>query len=432
MRTSTSTLRAAAVTAVLGAGLLGMPTASAAGSTTAAGATGTPIHSLPFYGTGDVTGVGTGTGGTTATNTAVAKACNGAAPINHPQWYRLPAVALGKVVARVDAPYHPRGVSHNATGVAFVDVLSGNVVGCGTGPVDVATRRQLAVVAYYSQPVDDCTPEQWCAGGSLRLYVNTTVTVPPVNDRWAHARTIPSLPFSGSVDTSVADDDGPAVFDYETCERSAIEPVQRGTVWWRYTPKTTGPAPDVALDVRNRWNGMGAVDGFSGFTPRVAIALLTPAGPVPAPHQDPDDCDSPVLLRAGRTYLFAAYTFQDSYVDATPVTGGAMTIRVGAVPTPRVPTDLEVDVAASTRTATVSWSPPATAGGAGPVTGYVLRVDRRNAQGVWVLKRTVKLPANARTWTSPRMPSTQAYRVRVAAVNGAGGGGSAYRVVSPL
>jgi hypothetical protein len=275
-----------------------------------------------------------------------------------------------------------------------------------------------------------CLPDQECANGSLRLFVGS-LGASPRNDRWQHARTIPSLPFTSSVDSSAADDDGPAVFDYEHCEMSAIDPQQHGTVWWRYRATKTGPVPALSVDVRTAWNRMGRMDGFDGIAPRIAVAELTPAGPVPAPRSVADDCDSPVTLRAGRTYLIAVYVFEDGYEDSTPVTGGPLTLRVGAVAKPRVPQNLFVTVDRAARRAFVRWDAPAAATGATAVSGYVVRLDQRTSTGGWVTRTTTRLPASARSRTLSGLTSSAAYRVRVAAVNRAGGGSSAFAVLSP-
>src|SRR4051794_14058930 len=236
MRASVSTARLAALLAGAAAGLLGVPAASAADSSAAAAVAGAPITSLPFYGTGDVTGAGTGGRGTAAANAAVAAACNGGAAISGPQWYALPAANLGRVAARADAPFYPRGVDQNPSGTAFVDVRSGRVLACGSTAVGVTAQRPVAVVAYYSAPVDTCTPDQWCAGGSLRLFVGAVPGKAPGNDDWQHAPTIKALPLTHPVDTSTADDDGPAVFDYEHLLRAGLHPRQPRPVWGRGTP----------------------------------------------------------------------------------------------------------------------------------------------------------------------------------------------------
>jgi hypothetical protein len=423
-----SIVRVATLLVGAAAGLLGVPAASAADGLHPGAVTGAPITSLPFYGSGDVTGAGTGRPGSAAANAAVATACNAGTRISGPQWYALPAASLGRVSARVDAPYYPRGVDQNPAGTAFVDVASGKVLACGNRSVDVSARRRVAVVAYYAQPVDQCTPEDPCRDGSLRLYVSTTPAMAPRNDHWQKARTIRSLPVTASVDTSLADDDGPAVLDYEHCVLSAIDPAQLGTVWWRYKATTTGPAPALRVDLRTPWN---AFSPSGGFNPVAAVAELTPTGPVPAPRSNPDDCDSPVVLRAGHTYLFAVFVFVDRYYQATPVVGGPLSLRVGAVCEPRVPMDVSVAVDRKARRATLRWSEPAGAPGAGPVTGYRVSTDRRNARGAWVRIAQRRLPASARAVTVRGLTSSQGYRLRVSAVNRAGTGTAAYEVLSP-
>jgi hypothetical protein len=440
MRTSLSTIRTSLVagSAVAILTLSGASAASAvsavsaadrpAAARAAAAVAGAPITSLPFYGSGTVTGAGTGLRGTAAANTTVATACNAGAAISGAQWYALPAATLGRVAARVDAPFYPRGVDQNPSGVAFVDAASGAVLACGSRAVDATARRRVAVVAYYTQPVDQCVPGEWCADGSLRLYVAAVPTTAPTNDHWQQATTIRSLPFTATVDTSIADDDGPAVFDYEHCLRSAIDPVQRGTVWWRYKPTTTGPAPSLAVDLRTPWGGL---DPNPGFNPRAVVAELTPAGPVPAPRPDPEDCDSPLILHAGHTYLIGVHVFADQYYDATPVTGGPISLRVGAAPRPRVPRGLSVAVDRTARRATLHWAPPAAATGVGRVTGYRVWTDRRTTRGTWAQIAARGLPATARSLTVKDLTSSQGYRLRVSAVNGAGPGCSGYEILSP-
>lgn len=433
MRTTLSTFRASLLVGAV-AGLLTVPAASAAAvdsqpdSVAGATLTGAPISSLPFYGSGDVNGAGTGTRGTPAANAAVATACNRGTPISGQQWYALPAATLGRVAARVDAPYYPHGVDQNPTGVAFVEVASGRVLACGTRPVNVSARRQVAVVAYYAEPLVQCTPDQWCHEGSLRLYVAAVPAKAPGNDHWQKAPTIRSLPFTATVDTSTADDDGGPVFDYEHCLRSAIDPAQLGTVWWRYKPTRTGPAPSLAVDLRTPWGGF---DPSPGFNPRAVVAELTPSGPVPAPRPDPEDCDTPLVLHAGHTYLIGVHVFVDRYYDAAPVSGGPISLRVGTVRKPRVPAGVTVDVNRKARQATLHWSPPVTATGVGGVTGYRVWTDRQGPRGTWLKIAERRLPASARSLTVKGLTSAQGYRVRVSAVNRSGTGASSFRVLSP-
>jgi membrane-associated protease RseP (regulator of RpoE activity) len=154
MRFSRCTTVAAAALLAAGGAVAVAPVAIAAQTAAAApsaavSSTGTPVDTLPFRGSGDVTGVGTGSPGTAAWNARVAAACNGGAPISGTQWYRLPPVAGRTVYARTDAPYvNGRNWANNPTGSAFVDARTGAVVGAHSGAYayTVGQRRGLRLV----------------------------------------------------------------------------------------------------------------------------------------------------------------------------------------------------------------------------------------------------------------------------------------------
>jgi hypothetical protein len=416
----------AIIAAILGAGgaFSGVPAAAAgqgpAAAQSAAAVVATPVSGLPFTGSGDVTGAGTGSPGTAASNTRVAAACNAGVAVSAPQWFRLPPVASQKVYARVDAPYiSGRNWAYNPSGSAFVDLRTGAVVSCGEGPVTLSTRRPLALVAYFASPVAECAPEDYCdwREGALRVFVNTTTGVAPRNDHWQQASSIPSLPFTATVDTSFADGDEVRLFDYERCLVSAIDPRQLGTAWWRYTPRATGPL-SVSVDLRTQW------DADLGRPPGAVVALLTEDGPVPVPRSDPDNCDSPPLFQAGKTYLIGVAVYDDAYYDNTLVRGGPVTVRVGNVRTPRIPTGVSQTVSRATRSVLVNWQPPQADSGT-PVTGYRVVLDRRMESGAWKQVSRTDLPSTARSWTGRRLSAAQTYRVRVSAMNRSGAGPAA-------
>ena len=224
--------------------------------------------------------------------------------------------------------------------------------------------------------------------------MNKTSGVAPPNDHWQQAKPIPSLPFSETVDTAFADGDDLRLFDFEKCFVSAVDPRLLGTVWWKYTPKTTGPMPALSADLHTPW------DSDLGRAPLATAALLTADGPVAIPRQNPDDwdCESPVMLRAGQTYLIAVAVYDDSYYDNTLINGGPVTLRVGNVPTP---------------------SPGST-----PITGYRVVQELRTHAGRWTTVSRSELPATARSWTSKRLSPSHAYRTRVSAVNRRGASSS--------
>lgn len=385
-------------------------------------APGTPITVIPFYGSGDVHGVGTGLPGSATANAAVAAACNAGAPIFGAQWYTLPTAPLGRLVAHVDAPFYPHGVDFNPTGTAWVNAKTGAVLGCGSAPFHVPSTVSVSVVAYYSASVATCGADDnpWCADGAIRFAV-TKVTGPPANDQWQHATPVASLPFSATVDLSLADGDGPDLIDYGTCMLSTITPRNLSTAWWSYTPTVTGTLP-LAIDVTTPWNLVGS---FVGTHPRLSVLVQTPDGPVLAPRDDPEDCDSPTTLHAGTTYLIAASVTDDAYEDANLVKGGPVNVRFGAVARPRVP-GVSASTDAAAHTATLSWSTPA-AGGSAPVTGYLVTKTRIGGGGFSV----VWLPATTHSHTFHALNNTRAYRLAVRAVSSAGWSVPGHLIVSP-
>ena len=249
--------------------------------------------------------------------------------------------------------------------------------------------------------------------------MNTTSGVAPPNDHWQQAKPIPSLPFSETVDTAFADGEDLRLFDLEKCFVSAVDPRLLGTVWWKYTPKTTGPMPALSADLHTPW------DSDLGRAPLATAALLTADGPVAIPRQNPDDwdCESPVMLRAGQTYLIAVAVYDDSYYDNTLINGGPVTLRVGNMPTPGIPSRASQTVSTTTRLATVKWSPPASPGST-PITGYRVVQELRTHAGRWTTVSRSELPATARSWTSKRLSPSHAYRTRVSAVNRRGASSS--------
>jgi len=151
-------------------------------------------------------------------------------------------------------------------------------------------------------------------------------------------------------------------------------------------------------------------------------ALLTPDGPVPVPRQNPGDCASPPIFRAGRTYLVGAAVYDDQYYN-NPVPGGPLTLRVGNVTTPRAPSLMTGAVSPTKSSASLSWSPPADSGTTA-ITGYRVIQQRRTDAGTWKPEGGAKLSAVAHTWTSKRLSPCHTYRFRLSAVNARGTGPS--------
>lgn len=308
--------------------------ALAAGSTTAlatsanaldAGARPTlkTVRSLPFTGHGDEDGNGDGGRGTVRANAAVSAACNGGNPISAPQWYSVGKKVTGSLRVVVDGVWYPRGIDQFPTGSAVVDHWSGEVLAC-TGQTLPRASRPVDVVGFTTVPYGYSPYSPF----DLVTSIVPAASAPPANDEVIDAQPVPALPFTSRVDTSLADADGPDLIDYEHCLLSAINPVKAGTVWYRYRPTKTGPAPVVSVSPSTNWTA-GNTDGGVGL--RSGILELRPDGSTRlVTNDDPWDCDTPVRLTKGKTYLIGvAYTW-DEYSDSIPLTGGPIDVSVTA------------------------------------------------------------------------------------------------------
>lgn len=415
----------AVVAALLGAVLVATAATTATAATAAwrpAAAISAPMVTIPFTGSGAVDGTGTGAPGDAARNASVAKACNGGAAIGAPQWHRLPAAHGQKVLVSVDAPYYDtgRGPSYNASGVAITDAATGKVLSCGEAPYALTRNRPVAVVAFYrfvpaacDWSVEDC----YWQDGDLRLLVSPTSGAAPVNDLQANATPIPSLPYFGTADLSLADSDGdPRGFiDFDHCLLSAIDPGLGHTAWWRWTAPASGPMPRLGVDLGSSWPSTAPL-------PQVVVGEVGASGVSVVPRQDPDpwNCDSPQVVQAGKTYLIGVAVYSDGYYDAILHDGAPVTLRVGDVMGPGSPTQVAVTTPSS-GTAQLSWQAPLTPGAAA-LTGYRVVVDRRVAGGPWQTVSNVKLPPSATSHAVTGLTGSDVFRLRVRALNGLGPG----------
>lgn len=412
----------AVVALLLGAALVAAGVTTATAAPRPAAALSAPMATIPFSGSGGVDGTGTGAPGDAARNAAVAAACNGGAAIGAPQWHRLPAAHAQRVLVSVDAPYYDtgHGPSFNPSGVAIADAASGKVLSCGGTPFALTRNRPVAVVAFYrfvptacDWSVEDC----YWQDGDLRLLVSPTSGAAPVNDLQGAATSIPSLPYVGTADLSLADDDGDpyGFIDFDHCLLSAIDPDLQSTAWWTWTAPASGPMPRLGVDLGTSWPSTAAV-------PQVYVGELVAGGVQVVQRQDPDpwDCDSPQVVQAGKTYVIGVAVYTDGYYDATLQDGAPVTLRVGDVIGPGSPTEVAVTTSAP-GSAQLSWQAPLTPG-ASAVTGYRVVVDRRVAGGPWQTVSTVRLPASATSHAVTGLTGSDVFRLRVRALNGFGPG----------
>lgn len=308
---------------VLAAGFTTVLAGSASATDAGARPTLKNVKALPFTGHGDEFGNGDGGRGTVRTNAAVSAACNGGNPISSAQWYSVGKKVTGSLRVVVDGVWYPRGIDHFPSGSAVVDHWSGKVLAC-TGQTVQRGTRPVDVVGYTTEPYD------YSPYSPLDLVTNITrvASAPPANDEMADAQPITTLPFSAHLDTSRADADGPDLLDYGHCLLSAVNPVQASTAWYRYKPTKTGTAPAISASPSTNWTA-GNSDGGWGL--RTGILELRANGSTKlVTNADPWDCDTPVKLTKGKTYLIGVFYTWDEYQDSIPSSGGPIDFSVTA------------------------------------------------------------------------------------------------------
>lgn len=249
-------------------------------------------------------------------------ACNGGTPISLPQWYSVGKKVTGWIRVAVDAVTYPRGAAAVPNGSAVVDHWSGKVLAC-TGETVQRWSRPVDVVGYLTEPYD-LTDDHW--GFQLSTSVLHAVSAAPANDHVANAQPLATLPFTATVDTSLADGDGPDLIDYQHCLLSSVDPVQAGTIWYSYRPTKTGPAPVVEASPANAWN---AANG-SGYFAAGVFEVLGDGSAVMVKNADPWDCDTPVRLVKGKRYLIGIGYTWDTYSSSVPVHGGPVSVSISA------------------------------------------------------------------------------------------------------
>ena len=373
--------------------------------------TGTAITALPFSGGGDYLGAGSGGDGTAVANALVAGACNGGEPVHAPQWYTLQAAPLGQVVVRADALAYPRGVDDMPHGTAVVDQRTGRVLACGEGPVTLAADRPVGVVAFFASGDDDCESTEeysWCRGVQLRVFLDLAGDAPE-NDTWTAASHIDTLPFTASVDLSLAGADDVRLRHYEECLQSSFVPVNTATAWWRVT-YTGATRPALTVDPTRSW-----VSPSQWRVPYGEILAETADGPVLLPLSDPWDCvdGAPV---AGQPHYVAAFVEYDSYQERLLAPGGPVHVRLGDVAEPRVPRALGASDVRG-RSARIAWQAPAE-GGDAPVSRY--QISWREMGDASAPTRAVMVPASDLSRSIVGLEPGRAYAVGVRAVSAAG------------
>lgn len=350
-----STMLLSVLPLVLAAFSLTGPPAHAVGGTSPAAAT--PITSLPFSNLEYIPPSETRTPATAATGAhaaALSSRCNGGQPVYHLRWFSFASTTATSIIARGQLN-HVLGRDHSplSHGVAVLRAGTTEVLDCSvdldpyTGSVPVAAGTRV-LIAHFAVG-GECTEFCWGLEEAEKYLRVIPGKSQPANDDWRNAKVITSLPFTQTVDTTVATQQ-PEDWASTTsmCEFTIYSNPPIRTVWWSFTPATTGPL-NIAV------NGTPIQNAERSRVP--SVAKLTAAGP-----EIIDVCSAtfPLVFQAGTTYLIQVGDLQDSWdFDATASAGGPATLSVTGGITLRKGPDLVVTA--------VSWSPSA------PVAGTPVR-----------------------------------------------------------
>ena len=415
--------RALALSLLLASFAVGVPAAQAAG--TAGPDAPELITSAPYVSTASVDRINP-PAETGAANAAVATSCNGGSPIYRSHWLRFTPASTTRVIARSHLFEHigraPVPLPNN---IALVTPTGAILCAAGNGlvdsvPVTIPAGDSMSIVLFMTA---GCDPQWNCYDATRAFALKPTDGVAPANDNWQTASPITSLPFSQNVDTTVATSqpEDPAGHYLDCASFGAGYAGTKRTVWWRYTPTSTGP---VVLTLNGAVVQQGASVSDDG--PRALLARLTPSGPDFDAH-----CEEGFpTLQAGVTYLIhVGSPVEDYYWDDHVRAGGPVTLSVAPVnpPAPAVtPAPVTTNPPPATPPAPVVTPPvvvppvtaappvvlpPVTAASAPPRLNTTIRITRvqfnapgrdtrANRNGEYVrVKNIGRTTVNLRGWT---------------------------------
>ncbi len=151
---------------------------------------------------------------------AVAKACNGGIAYYQRSWFKYTAPAARKIATAADATVSfGRDNSDYLAGVAvldanlnIIDCASGDATGTArVGPISLAAGQTVYIVEYTgpAECFDGYCPNEYSDGVGISIATGWSF---PVNDNWRDATSVTSLPFTQTVDTTFATEEGQEQF----------------------------------------------------------------------------------------------------------------------------------------------------------------------------------------------------------------------------
>jgi len=284
----------------------------------------------------------------------IAAECNSGNPIYAASWWKYTTASATNFVA-FSADYSVLG-DGLATGVAILASNTSQVLACSQpmdepvtaqgGPVGVGAGETVYVATYALR--GHRVPDYDERGAEIRIYFTDTTGVPPANDTLANAAEIGALPYTQTIDGTLAKSEAG---DPGQCEGSA------SSVWWSYTAPATeqirirlntapsysmnwglyrvtdsglerildcGEGPDAYVEAGQRYAIMVSAQYPYNFVPLILGAKITltvdrpPATPVTSVTVNPQGV---VNKKTGVATVKGTVTCTGSEVNSTSLTG---------------------------------------------------------------------------------------------------------------
>ena len=180
------------------------------------------------------------------------------------------------------------------------------------GPLTLAAGTTVYIVQAESVP-GYCSEPEFCNTIFTQGLVVKMVGDSPSNDDWQNALPITSVGYNKTVDNTLATKQPVDETAVVSCGATNVKLAR--TLWWTFTPATTGP-----LDIRVN---------YEAYVTRAAYAKLTANGPEFFPQSCEQRGTKPAQFVAGTTYLVMVGTPVDAYAEYDePGAGAPLTLTV--------------------------------------------------------------------------------------------------------